>query len=274
MMELIKEFLQSSTIHGLVYIGTTNNLTRLFWLTTVLVGFSVAAVMIQQSFANWEANPVATTLESHPLSKLSFPKVTVCPPRDTFTTLNLDIEMMENKSLQEQTSIRQTLKRHLPLAIFDSDFEENFSIFSKVTNVSKGWYLGDTSIYFLRPPYDLFPLTVEYRSSDISGAAHSPDFQDPFDEDTFKLFITFRITIDVPKNLPSNASINIEVQFETEIGIYKNWNEKVVIGSSEGESSPFFWENQKQDNVLEEFYESIREVVKKSCLIFCCFDMV
>ena len=263
-MELIKEFLESSTIHGLVYIGTKNHLTRLFWLTTVLVGFSVAAVMIQQSFANWEANPVATTLESHPLSKLSFPKVTVCPPRDTFTTLNLDIEMMENRSLQEQTNIRQILKRHLPLAIFDSDFEENFSFFSKVTNVSKGWYFGDISIYFLRPPYDLFPVyTVEYRSSELSGAASSPEFQEPFEEDTFKLFMQFRITIDVPKNLPSNASINIEFQFETEIGIHKNWLEKVVIGSSEGESSQFFWENSKQDNELEEFYESIREVVKK-----------
>ena len=148
MMELIKEFLQSSTIHGLVYIATTNHLTRLFWLATVLVGFTVAAVMIQQSFANWEANPVATTLESQPLSQLSFPKVTVCPPSDTFTTLSLDIEMMENKTPQDQNNIKQTLKSHLPLALFDSDFEENFSFFSKVTNLSEGWYLGDISIIF------------------------------------------------------------------------------------------------------------------------------
>ena len=260
-MELIKEFLQSSTIHGLAYIATTNHLKRLFWMTTVLVGFSVAAVMILQSFANWEANPVATTLESQPLSKLSFPKVTVCPPGDTFTTLNLDIEMMENKSLQEQGNIKQTLKRHLPLAIFDSDFEENFSFLSKVTNVSEGWYLGDISINFLRPS-DHFDLTIEYRTSDISGEATSPDFQEPFDEDTFKLMIQFRITLDVPKNLSRNASINIKFQFETEMGIEKNWLEIVVLGSSENESSPFYWVNQRQEKAIEEFREPIREVNK------------
>ena len=262
MMELIKDFLQSSTIHGLVYIATTNHLTRLFWLTTVLVGFTVAAVMIQQSFANWEENPVATTLESHPLSQLSFPKVTVCPPSDTFTTLNLDIEMMENKALQDQNNIKETLKSHLPLALFDSDFEENFSFFSKVTNVSEGWYLGDTSIYFLQPPYDYHPLTVEYRSSDISGAASSPDFKEPFDEDKFKREIQFRITIDVPKNLTKNASLNIEFQFETEDPKNKHWLEKVFIGSSENESSQYFWVNQKQEKVLEEFTKSTRESLK------------
>ena len=261
-MELIKEFLQSSTIHGLVYIATTNHLTRLFWLTTVLVGFTVAAVMIQQSFANWEENPVATTLESHPLSQLSFPKVTVCPPSDTFTTLNLDIEMMENKALQDQNNIRETLKSHLPLALFDSDFEENFSFFSKVTNVSEGWYLGHTSIYFLQPPYDHFPLTVEYRSSDISGAASSPDFKEPFEDETFKLVILFRITIDVPKNLTNNASLNIEFQFDTEEQMNKHWLEKVFIGSSKNESSQFFWENRKQEKVLEEFTTSTREGFK------------
>ena len=262
-MELIKEFLQSSTIHGLVYIATKNHLTRLFWLTTVLVGFTLAAVMIQQSFANWEANPVATTLESHPLSQLSFPKVTVCPPIDTFTTLNLDIEMMENKTLQDQNNIKQALNRHLPLALFDSDFEENFSYFSKVTNLSEGWYLGHTSIYFLRPPYDNFPLTVEYRSSDLSGAASSPDFKEPFDDETFKLVIQLRITIDVPKNLTNNASLNIEFQFETEELINKHWFEKVFIGSSKNESSQFFWEIQKQEEeLLEEFTTSTREGFK------------
>ena len=263
-MESIREFLQSSTIHGLVYIATTNHLTRLFWLTTVLVGFSVAAVMIQQNFANWQANPVATTLESHPLSQLSFPKVTVCPPIDTFTTLNLDIEMIENMTLQNQQNTKDTLKKHIPLAIFDSDFEENFSFFTKVTNVTEGWYLGDNSINFLFPPKHPKQWSlVEYRSSEISGVASSPDFEKPFDEDTFKIQITFRITIDVPKNLTRNASINIEFKFDTERPRYKNWLENVVIGSSENESSPYFWVNEKQDEELEEFTHSTRKCFQK-----------
>ena len=49
-MRGLKEFLQSSTIHGLAYIATTENkLARLFWMFVVLSGFTVAAYMIQRS---------------------------------------------------------------------------------------------------------------------------------------------------------------------------------------------------------------------------------
>ena len=48
-MKVVKEFLQSSTIHGLAHIATTDKLTRLFWMFVVLSGFTVAAVLIQRS---------------------------------------------------------------------------------------------------------------------------------------------------------------------------------------------------------------------------------
>ena len=45
-MKVVKEFLQSSTIHGLAHIATTDKLTRLFWMFVVLSGFSGAAWII------------------------------------------------------------------------------------------------------------------------------------------------------------------------------------------------------------------------------------
>ena len=48
-MKVVKEFLQSSTIHGLTYIATTDKLARLFWMSVVLSGFTLAAVLIQRS---------------------------------------------------------------------------------------------------------------------------------------------------------------------------------------------------------------------------------
>ena len=46
-MRGVKEFLQSSTIHGLAYMATTDHkLTRLFWMLVVLSGFAGATYMI------------------------------------------------------------------------------------------------------------------------------------------------------------------------------------------------------------------------------------
>ena len=51
-MDVVKEFLESSTIHGLVYISTTKKLVKLVWLGVVITGFVVAGLLIQQSFSS------------------------------------------------------------------------------------------------------------------------------------------------------------------------------------------------------------------------------
>ena len=81
-MEGVKEFLESSTIHGLVYISTTRRLARLLWLCVVISGFTGAVVIIYQSFSSWAVSPVSTTIETLPITELDFPSVTVCPPRE------------------------------------------------------------------------------------------------------------------------------------------------------------------------------------------------
>ena len=79
----VTEFLESSTIHGLVYLARTQKLSRLFWMLVVMTGFTVAGYLIQQSFADWASNPVSTTLKTFSIDEISFPRVTVCPPRET-----------------------------------------------------------------------------------------------------------------------------------------------------------------------------------------------
>ena len=47
-MESVKEFLNFSTIHGLVYLATNKRLVRLLWLGVVIAGFTGAGVLIYQ----------------------------------------------------------------------------------------------------------------------------------------------------------------------------------------------------------------------------------
>ena len=109
-MGIIKEFLKSSTIHGLSYIITTRKLARLLWISIIITGFSVAASLIYASFQSWTESPVKTTIETLPITEITLPKVTVCPPKNTFTNLNYDLMTLENMNIKtgRYHSIRAT----------------------------------------------------------------------------------------------------------------------------------------------------------------------
>ena len=84
-MEVVKSFFESSTIHGLAYIATRKKYVRLFWILVVMAGFSEAGFLIYTSFRAWDESPVKTTIETLPITEITFPKVTVCPPKNTYT---------------------------------------------------------------------------------------------------------------------------------------------------------------------------------------------
>ena len=101
-MEGVSTFLESSTIHGLTYISTTRKYARLFWILVVISGFIGASLLIKESFDSWSESPIKTTVETLPISEITFPKVTVCPPKNTFTDLNYDLMMTENVTLTKE----------------------------------------------------------------------------------------------------------------------------------------------------------------------------
>ena len=98
-MEVFTEFMQASSIHGFGHIVATQRYSRLFWILTVIFGFSASFYLIQLSVSDWSESPVSTTLETLPISKLKFPKVMVCPPKNTRTNLNYDLILSENFKL-------------------------------------------------------------------------------------------------------------------------------------------------------------------------------
>ena len=100
-MEHIKQFLESSTIHGLNYISSTRKWSSFLWICIVIAGFSGAFYIISQSFLTWQESPIITTVDVLPMSQIKFPKVTVCPPRGTYTSLNYDIMLAEKITLDK-----------------------------------------------------------------------------------------------------------------------------------------------------------------------------
>ena len=102
-MNNFKDFLESSSIGGLNHIAINRKYVRVFWILVVLTGFIGAGVMIYESFQSWDESPIKTTIETHPIPEITFPKMTVCPPKNTNTDLNYDLMMTENMTLDNET---------------------------------------------------------------------------------------------------------------------------------------------------------------------------
>ena len=121
-MGIFTDFLESSSIGGLNHIATGRKYIRLFWILVVLTGFIGAGVLIYQSFESWQESPVKTTIETLPISQITLPKVTVCPPKNTYTNLNYDLMMTENMTLDDDT--RNVLMNYAKELLYENLYEE------------------------------------------------------------------------------------------------------------------------------------------------------
>ena len=223
-MKTVKEFLESSTIHGLVYISTTKRLVRLLWLCVVILGFSGAGVLIHQSFSSWTASPVSTTIEVLPITELDLPNVTVCPPKNTFITLNPDLVMARNVTLDDEQ--RQELIDSVPDSVYDSSLGAQYVEFLEYrTNTGqdnyRDWYIGITKVDLPRRDVENGINIYSLETTKLEGTFTSPDFPEPFDENKFdpklktELYIT--ISVDMEKLVPSGyASLIMEINYDIE----------------------------------------------------------
>ena len=199
-------FLESSTIHGLSYISLTTKYARLFWTIIVIAGFFGAVLIIQDLFQFWSQNPISTTIETLPISEVTFPKVTICPPKGTYTNLNYDLMRVGNQSidfdlLNENTTAYKLLNvfvRHFQ----NEDFKRKFALIESFYEDKKfrNWYYGithaDTKNYGQTFSKDVERSTIQTTAS--SGNISSPYFGEEFGLKNFGLGKTFSILIGNP----------------------------------------------------------------------------
>ena len=125
-MDGTKEFLESSTVHGLTYISTSKNcLVKLFWITVVIGGFTTASILINFSFSDWKDSPISTSFETFPISKMLYPNITVCPPEFANTALNFDLQLLENATLDTDT--RHSLVKLIKNTLQDSECNDTIN---------------------------------------------------------------------------------------------------------------------------------------------------
>ena len=204
-MQNFKVFLESSTIHGLTYISTTRKYAKLFWILTVIGGFTGAVCLIYQSFQSWADNPITTTIDTLPITEITFPKVTVCPPKDTYTDLNYDLTMAENMTLSDD-------KRN-ELAVYAMEILADHISNRIIANLTilkdddryYNWYHGYTQMTLPQPKkikmakkdYD-YDISYLLSTSAKSGSVTSRYFGEKFDADKVETSVYYQLDIDTP----------------------------------------------------------------------------
>ena len=212
-MGIFTEFLEASTIHGLSHIASSKSIVKPFWITIVFTGFSFAGILIHQSFQSWEESPIKTTVQTLPVTEISFPKVTVCPPKNTFTNLNYDLLMAENMTIEDDTRIKLVEKAFETLADhFVNESKSNFAQLEQ-KNIFFNWYNGFTKISM--PSYS-GKLIFKIDMTTTEGAVETKYFRQDFDKSKLNQGMSVEINIHVPENVRNSSNITLMVHCEVE----------------------------------------------------------
>ena len=201
-MEVVRDFLQSSTIHGLSHIAGNRRLVRLLWISVVITGFTGAAVLIHQSFSSWTNSPISTTIETLPISDLDFPNVTVCPPKNSFTSLNPDLIMARNVNFKQEK--RKELSDFVLDALFDASHDVKYREFIDYRQDHYlEWYTGISSTTNI--PYEQYYSYINRKDKIYKvsterhiGSFSTPYFRQPFSHNKFEATMHNELCIYIP----------------------------------------------------------------------------
>ena len=218
-MDSLKEFLDTSTIHGLGYISSApSKLSKVFWFLIVLAGFSCAFFLINSSYVDWQASPVATSISTRPISQLPFPTVTVCPPEGSNTALNYDLIRVQNVTFTEKD--RKGLVNVTTQILIDKPSEDFVHLARSLLNEENILDLFET-----KPTYG-YPLaynekddktaSFEIWSSKLNGSYKTPGFGELFscNETVQSLHFVLQLPLVVMK-VADGAILDVQIELES-----------------------------------------------------------
>ena len=205
-MEGVKTFLESSSIHGLTYISTTRKFVKIFWILVVFWGFTFAGYMINNSISSWAERPIKTTLETRPISEITLPKVTVCPPKNTFTDLNHDLMLAEKNTLTDEMRIDFT--NHAEKLVDDHAFMNDIDELQEEDRYYN-WYHGYTKM----GPSSTDKGTV-LSTSATSGVVTTQYYGEQYNPNLVRKICRYGIYVYPPESFRNNTNVTLHFHLE------------------------------------------------------------
>ena len=180
----------------------------------MIVGFTGAGILINTSFQSWAESPVKTTIETLPITEITFPKVTVCPPKNTFNDLNYDLLMTEKMTLDNDT--RQELANYAVELLYDRLYDDIMRNMSKLEENDRyyNWYHGYTEI---KLPYIRYDGDNSYymNTAASSGSVTTQYFGEEFDADKVETGpLYYLINVWPPASVRNNPKVTLHLDIE------------------------------------------------------------
>ena len=204
---------------------------KVLWATIVILAFAGAFFLINNSYLAWKNSPIATNIITHPVDKLDFPTVTVCPPEGSNTALYPDLVKADNNSLSDDD--RKQLMASIKDIVKTStlDFAENVLAATNPANLER-LYKG----------YQSFPSQYkdgfEIKVGDIKGSVKSPRFGESYQENDFKADKSIHIILDLQPAIQNAGTGTLVVELEVDTRQEEGWEETVEY--SEGSQFKVF----------------------------------
>ena len=208
-MERISTFLESSTIHGLNYISTTRKYSRVFWIFVVLVGFTSAGFLIHTSFQSWSVSPIKTAVETLPIADLKFPKVTVCPPKNTFTDLNHDLMLAETFNLTDDMGVE--LMVYTNKVIEEHIYRDDLDILQEKDRYYN-WYYGYSKIRRTKNDDDGLNYLID--TSATSGVVTTQYFREQYQPSRVRRKVYYQVGVYPPESVRNNTNVTLHFNLE------------------------------------------------------------
>ena len=213
-MDILKEFLESTTIHGLYYISTCKSrIAKAGWLMVVAMGFAASTFLIHSSFAEWAKSPVATTITPHPVADMTFPDVTICPPKGLNGALKYDLMKLANMSLSPEK------KDELHLVAAQIFNEEGGKVIADL--------IGEKNIESLYNGFQVITKEKEsimFKMSHPNGTFESPFYGQKLTNQTRQQLagkrIGFKLEVDTIKEMMgSDSTLKLQLQADPRVEV-------------------------------------------------------
>jgi len=221
------EFFENTTIHGLSYISSSKSwFSRAVWIFIVVLSFSAAGYLINKSYADWQKSPIATTVSTHPISQLAFPKVTVCPPKGSNTALNYDLMKAGNITLTKED--REQLTNITQTSLVHEDHLGFVKLSAEINNRQdlRKTYEGGLPIF--RPSQDGRKLNLKIPDAPPSGRISTPWFGEEMRPDFYRVDHDYRYQINFPENIKDIVGTGkLVIQLDVDTRIADGWVEHV-----------------------------------------------